>query len=176
MSVGAISQAAFDRIGDTLTRALSGLSREQITRQPAGPESNPIGWIAWHLARVHDTNFSNLLGTEQAWKAEGWAEKFGLSPETKSGGRSTLDEVRAFDPVDADTLIAYWQAARTRSRELLDKLQEADLDKPTPAGASAQRNETYKITIARVTSDAFQHVGQICYARGLVDRHGWYGA
>ena len=176
MSTGAISQAAFERIGDTLVRALTGLTAEQLRRQPAGPESNPIGWVTWHLSRAHDTNFSNLLGREQAWRADGWWERFRLSPETKSGGRSTLDEVRAFDPIDADTLIGYWLAARARSHEVLEGLRDADLDKPTPAGASQVQNETFKQTIARITSDTFQHVGQVCYARGLVDRHGWYGA
>ena len=36
--------------------------------------------------------------------------------------------------------------------------------------------ETVKATIARSTSDTFQHIGQIAYVRGLVDKHGWYGA
>ncbi len=177
MAAGDISQAAFDRIGDTLVKALAGLSYDQIKKQPAGPDSNPIGWMAWHLTRVHDNNFSNLLGQEPAWTAEGWCQRFGLPPETGTGGRATLDEVRAFDPKGADTLIGYWQAARARSREFLERLLDEDLDKPTPARpGSATPPETFKVTVARVTSDAFQHVGQICYARGLVDRHGWYGA
>ena len=177
MSTGAISQAAFDRIDGVMKRALDGLSIEQLRRQPAGPESNPIGWIAWHLSRVHDANFSNLLGQDQAWVAERWHERFGLPADVGSGSGDTLDAVRAFDPVDAETTLGYWEAARSRSRAFLDSLTEADLDKPSPPRpGSSSGPETFQQTVARVTSDTFQHIGQIAYARGLVDKHGWYGA
>ena len=177
MSAGTISQAAFDRIDGVMKRALAGLTVEQLRTQPAGPESNPIGWMAWHLSRVHDTNFSNLLGREQAWVAERWFERFGLPADRGSGGGDSLDDVRAFDPIDAETTLGYWEAARGRSRAFLDALADADLDTPTPARpSSTNTEETYARTVARVTSDTFQHIGQIAYARGLVDRHGWYGA
>ena len=175
MAPGRIPQATFDRVGAVLVRALDGLSVEQLRKQPAGPESNPIGWLAWHLSRVHDSNFSNLLGEEPAWTAEQWWERFGLSPETGTGIRATTDEVRAFDPIDAPTLLGYWQAARTRSHKLLEGLTDDDVDRSTPGGAGPG-SEIFALTIARVTSDASQHIGQIAYARGLVDRHGWYGA
>ena len=67
MSAGTVPQATLERIGGVLLRALDGLSVEQLRSQPAGPDSNPIGWLAFHLSRVHDSNFSNLLGKEQAW-------------------------------------------------------------------------------------------------------------
>ena len=176
MSAGEIPNATLDRVGGVLTRALAGLSVEQLRKQPAGPESNPIGWLAWHLARVHDGAFSNLFGHEQVWVSEGWCDKFSLSPYTLSGGRSTLDEVRAFDPIDADTLLGYWEAVRARSRDFLEQLKDEDIEAPTPTRPNQPQNETVKITVARVTSDASQHIGQIAYARGLVDKHGWYGA
>ena len=177
MGAGTIPQAAFDRIDGVMKRALAGLTIEQLRVQPAGPESNPIGWMAWHLSRVHDTNFSNLLGQEQAWVAERWHERFGLPADVGSGGGDSLDDVRAFDPIDAETTQGYWEAARARSRAFLDALADADLDTPTPPRPnSANSQETYQLTVARVTSDTSQHIGQIAYARGLVDRHGWYGA
>lgn len=175
MPPGTVPNATFDRVGGVLTRGLQGLSLEQLRKQPAGPESNPIGWMAYHLMRVHDVGFSNLLGKEQAFHEQRWYEKFGLPPETGSLGGSTLDQVRAFDPVSADALLGYWQAVRERSREFLTLLEEEDLDKPTPPGFGPP-DETYTMTIARITSDSSQHIGQIAYARGLVDRHGWYGA
>ncbi|MCH8848339.1 MAG: DinB family protein [Chloroflexi bacterium] len=178
MSAGTIPQAAFDRIDGVMKRALAGLTVEQLRTQPAGPESNPIGWIAWHLSRTHDTNFSNLLGQEQAWVAEQWFERFGLPADCGTGNGDSLDDVRAFDPIDAETTLGHWEAARARSRAFLEALTDADLDTPTPArpnAGPANTQETYKLTVARVTSDTFQHIGQIAYARGLVDRHGWYG-
>jgi phage shock protein PspC (stress-responsive transcriptional regulator) len=176
-SAGTVPNATLDRVGSVLLRALDGLTVEQLRRQPAGLESNPVGWMTWHLSRVHDMNFSNLLGREQAWVEERWYERFGLTAETGTGGRSTLDEVRAFDPVDAATLLGYWEVARARSRRFLDDLKAEDVDKPTPERPGSQTPpETYRVTIARVTSDTSQHIGQVAYARGLVDRHGWYGA
>ena len=176
MSAGTISQAAYDRIGGVMTRALTGLSPEQLRTQPAGPESNPIGWMAFHLSRGHDANFSNLLGQETAWAAERWYERFGVPADRSSGIGDSLDDVRAFDPIDAETMLGYWEAARARSRALLGSLTDADLDKPTPPRPGSTMEETVKATIARSTSDTFQHIGQIAYVRGLVDKHGWYGA
>ena len=174
MSAGEISNAAYDRIGGVLHRALDGLSVEQLKAQPSGPESNPIGWLAWHLVRTQDKNYSLLLGEEEAWTADGWHRRFGLPADRGSGNGDTLEQVRAFDPVDAETLVAYFEAAREKSRRFLDSLADGDLEKPSAAGAD--RNETIKVSIARVTGDLIQHIGQIAYVRGLVDRHGWYGA
>ena len=178
MGAGDVSDALCERAGGVLLRALTDLSVEQLKTQPAGPESNPIGWLSWHLSRVHDASFSNLLDREETeWVAGRWYDKFGLQADTGSGGRSTLDEVRAFDPIDSATLIGYWESVRTRSREFLVQLRDEDLDKPTPnrhGGPPGQ--ETYKVTIARTTGDTIQHIGQVAYARGLVDVHGWYGA
>ena len=117
MGAGTISDATFDRVGAVLTRALDGLTIDQLKKQPAGPESNSIGWLAFHLIRVHDINFSNLLQREAAWSAEKWYEKFGMMVETGALGGSTLDEVRAFEPASAEVFAGYWEAARARSRE-----------------------------------------------------------
>ncbi len=174
MSAGEISNAAYDRIGGVLHRALTGMTVDQLKAQPAGPEGNPIGWLAWHLTRTQDKNYSLLLGEEEAWIAEGWHERFGLPADAHSGIGDSPDRVRQFDPIDADTLIAYFDIAREKSRRFLEALSDDDLEKPSAAGVA--QNETVKITVARVTGDLIQHSGQIAYVRGLVDRHGWYGA
>ncbi len=175
MSAGEISNAAYDRVGGLLKRALDGLTADQLTVQPAGPESNPIGWLAWHLARTQDKNYSLLLGEEELWSTDRWCDRFGLPADRGTGNGDSLDQVRAFDPIDADTLLAYFDAAREKSRRFLDNLADDDLDNPSAATAT-NANETVKVSIARVTGDLIQHIGQIAYIRGLVDRHGWYGA
>ena len=173
MSAGAISNAAYDRIGGVLERALSGLTPEQLSAQPAA-EGNPIGWLAWHLARVHDSNFSSLLGEDEAWTADGWHRRFGMESNVGTGVGTSLDQVRAFDPVGAETLLGYFGAARAKSRRYLDALAGDALERPSPVGIP--RNETVAVSIARLTGDLIQHIGQIAYVRGLIDRHGWYGA
>lgn len=172
MSAGELLNATYDHLGDVLVRALTGLTTEQLRRQPAGPDSNPIGWIAWHLTRGHDSNFSSLSALEQLWVAEGWRERFRQSIEARGIGDS-LDDVRAFDPVDAETLVGYWKAARARSNVYLDGLSDEDLAQPAPRPVTGY--ETVKLAISRTASDTSQHIGQIAYARGLVDHHGWYG-
>ena len=174
MSAGEISNAAYDRISGVFHRALTGLAIDQLRAQPAGPEGNPIGWLAWHLSRTQDKNYSALLGEEEAWIIDGWHERFGLPASSHSGIGDSPDRVREFDPLDADSLIAYFDVAREKSRRFLEALSDDDLEKPSAAGVS--QNETVKITVARVTGDLIQHSGQIAYVRGLVDRHGWYGA
>jgi hypothetical protein len=56
MGAGTVPDATFDRVGGIFLRALDGLSIEQLRKQPAGPESNPIGWIAFHLSRGKRTS------------------------------------------------------------------------------------------------------------------------
>ena len=177
MGVGTIPDASFDRVGSVLLRALDGLTLQQLKAQPAGTDSNPIGWIAFHLTRVHDRTFSLLLGKVQAFVEGGFHELFGLPADTGTLSGNTLDEVREFNPNSAELLSSYWTAARGHSHKFLEGLTETDIETPTPPGVGpASPPETYRLTVARVTSDTSQHIGQIAYARGLVDRHGWYGA
>ena len=174
MSVGEISNAAYDRIAGVLRRALTDMTVTQLTTQAAGPESNPIGWIAWHLTRTQDKNYSALLGREELWSKDGWYQKFGLPIESGTGNGDSLETVRSFDPINSDTLLAYFDATRALSREFLDSLDADDLNQPSPSGLPT--TEVIKVSIARVTGDLIQHIGQIAYVRGLVDKHGWYGA
>jgi len=174
MSEGELSNAAYDRIGGVLKRALTGLTVDQLKAQPAGPESNPIGWLAWHIARVQDKNFSALLKQKEAWANAKWCDKFGIDLDSGTGTGHSQEQVRAFDPVSSDLLLAYFEAARTKSREYLEKVTAEDLNRPSPEGFPS--TEVIRVSVARVTGDLIQHVGQIAYIRGLVDKHGWYGA
>ena len=94
MSAGEISNAAYDRIGGVFHRALTDLTPEQLKEQPYGPESNPIGWLAWHLSRTQDKNYSELLGEEEAWTADGWHERFGLPTDRGTGNGDSLEQVQ----------------------------------------------------------------------------------
>ncbi|MQF87396.1 MAG: DinB family protein [SAR202 cluster bacterium] len=175
MGVGTISNAVYDRIGGVLERALTGLTYEQLTTQPAGRESNPIGWIAWHLIRTQDHNYSILADKASLWIENEWHKQFNLPQDRGTGNGDSLDQVRSFDPISSELLLSYHKAARERSREYLENLSEEDLDRPSPE-SMRERDQVVKVTIARVTGDLMQHIGQIAYIRGLVDEHGWYGA
>ena len=42
-----------NRVAEDLQQALEGVTPEQLVFRP-GETSNPMGWLAWHLARVQE--------------------------------------------------------------------------------------------------------------------------
>ncbi|MCS6800698.1 MAG: DUF664 domain-containing protein [Chloroflexota bacterium] len=163
---------AFSRIEEDLTRIVAGLTVEQLRWQPR-PDANPIGWLVWHLTRVQDAQISHLAGQEQAWIAEGWAERFGRPPAPRDlGFGDTPEQVAAFNPVDGDTLLAYYRAVWARTRAYLESCTDEALDRvlneprwnPMP---------TVGVRIVSTINDCTQHVGQAAYVRGLLEGRGW---
>ena len=59
---------AFERVRETATGAVDGLTVEQLTHRPE-PDANSIGWLVWHLARVQDDHIADVADTEQVWTA-----------------------------------------------------------------------------------------------------------
>ena len=52
---------ALDRVRIILHNNLADLTAGELVKEP----HPPIGWLAWHIARVQDTNISALQGNEQ---------------------------------------------------------------------------------------------------------------
>lgn len=163
---------AFSRIEEDLARILAGLTTDQLRWQPR-PDANPIGWLVWHLTRVQDAQISQLAGWEQAWTAAGWAARFGRAAAPRDlGFGDTPDQVAAFDPGDADTLLAYYRAVWSRTRSYLEACSDDELDRvlneprwnPMP---------TVGVRIVSTINDCTQHVGQAAYVRGLLEGRGW---
>ena len=168
-----IAKAVFDRNEAILLRALEGLTVDELQVQ-VGPDSNPIGWLMWHLSRVQDNHFSAMEDKEHAWVTEGWNEKFDRAdkPTSDRGRGHTTEEVADFRPPDVDTLIAYYRSVRAHSAAFLDGLTEADLNRPVPnlAGDGTQpMRERFEMSLM----DTLQHSGQIAYLRGLIKGKGW---
>ena len=58
-----------------LKQTVEGLTPAELLWQP-GPESNHILWTVWHMARVSDRwANSTVLGGDELWEADGWAER-----------------------------------------------------------------------------------------------------
>jgi len=66
MNLTGVLTEAFDRLPDLVRSAVEGLSPQQLTWAPA-EGANPIGWLVWHLTRVHDRPVAELLRREQVW-------------------------------------------------------------------------------------------------------------
>jgi hypothetical protein len=116
---------AFTRVNQSLHRTLADLTPEELHQEP----HPPIGWLAWRLSRVMDSNVARLSGGEQLWIGDGWAARFGMPAEPADFGRSvahTRQQVRDFR-ASLDLLLAYHDAAYERMKTYLKTLTAEDL-------------------------------------------------
>ena len=96
---------------EKLKIAIEGLTPAEVRWQPT-METNHIAWLVWHMARVEDSWVSRLLdGTPQVWTANGWADRFGMEPESTGSGHTSGD-VRAMPEIPLGDLMAYFEAVR----------------------------------------------------------------
>jgi uncharacterized damage-inducible protein DinB len=157
---------AFERIQQTLRRAVDGLSPEQLAYRPA-PDANSIAWLTWHLVRIQDDHIAHVADREQAWTAEGWADRFGLPVEPSATGfgfsSEQVGQVRGFS---ADLLLEYAAAVHARTAEFLADLTDDDLDRVVDTRWDPP--VTLGVRLVSVLSDDLQHVGQAAFLRGLL--------
>lgn len=158
----------FDRIGGIIESAVEGLSGADLTYRP-DPEANSIAWLVWHTARVMDAQLAPVAGYEQAWLAEGWADRFGLPLDRSATGYgqspAEADRVRI---EDAALLTGYYRATYDRARSFLAGLQPVDLDRVVDD--SYDPPVTLGVRLVSILSDCLQHGGQAGYLRGLLRR------
>ena len=151
-----------------LRRALDGLDDDALAFRPA-EHTNPIGWLAWHIARVEDMHVADLLEQGQLWTDGGWHERFGMPADARDfGTRQTLDQVNAVKAPSSELLLAYYDAVEAQTDAYLETLSADDLDRvldepqfhPLP---------TVGVRINSLIHHAAHHGGQIDYLRGLRD-------
>ena len=156
---------AFDRILQTATAAVDGLTDEQLTTRPAR-DANPIGWLVWHLTRVQDDHVADVAGTEQVWTAQGFADRFDLPFDASATGYGMSSEDVSHVRVGAELLAEYLTAVHEATVAYLAGLAPEDLDRivderwdpPVSLG----------VRLVSVVSDDLQHAGQAAYVRGLL--------
>jgi uncharacterized damage-inducible protein DinB len=156
----------FDRIHQTLRRALDGLEPDQLAARVT-PGANTIGWLAWHLLRVQDDHVAEVAGSEQVWTADGWSQRFDLPfDDSATGFGFGAEQVEQVRVASADLLLGYADAVRDRTAEYLRTLDDDDLDRVVDD--SWDPPVTLGVRLVSVLSDDLQHVGQAAYARGLL--------
>jgi uncharacterized damage-inducible protein DinB len=156
---------AFQRVLQTATDAVDGLTVEQLAHRP-GPEANPIGWLVWHLGRVQDDHVADVAATEQVWTKHGFADRFDLPfDETAIGFGQTSDEVGQVH-VEADLLAEYLHAVHERTTSYLATLTADELDRVVDTRWDPP--VTLGARLVSVVSDDLQHAGQAAYVRGLL--------
>ena len=162
---------AFTRVYESLHRTLTDLTEAELTQEP----HPSIGWLAWRLSRVMDSNVSRLSGREQLWIGDGWAARFGMPPLPADFGRSaahTREQVRVFR-ASAELLLAYHDATYARMKGYLETLSPEDLarqlDEPR-----FQPLPTVAVRLVSVLENAMTNQGQISYLKAYHRLGGWF--
>lgn len=156
---------AYDRIRQVVTRALAGLSDEQLATR-VGPAANSIAWLVWHLTRIQDDHVAHVAGVEQAWTAEGWHDRFGLPFDPADHGYGHSSEEVGAVRVSGELLAGYHAAVHARTDAFVRTLVDADLDRVVDP--SFDPPVTAGVRLVSVISDDLQHAGQAAYLRGLL--------
>ena len=161
-----------EQVDEETQASLKGMTLEQILWRPT-EESNPMAWLAWHIARTQDLRSSYLLGRDQIWIDDGWHQRFGLPADPANTGRGNNDaDVSALQPESVEVVNSYCSLASARLREYVGSLRpgaENDvIDNPeggqTPLGP----------LLTRMVHGGLTHVGQLMYVRGLIERRHWF--
>jgi hypothetical protein len=162
---------AFTRVYESLHRTLADLTEGELIQEP----HPPIGWLAWRISRVMDSNVSRLSGREQLWIGDGWAARFGMPPLPADFGRSathTREQVRVFR-ASAELLLAYHDAAYAQMKSYLETL--------SPEGLARQLDEprfqplpTVAVRLVSVLENAMTNQGQISYLKAYHRLGGWF--
>ncbi len=161
------------RISQELETVLEGLTTDELNQQPR-PDSNSIGWLAWHLTRSHDRNMSEIAGEEQLWIRDKWHLKFNRTPDpSETGYHHSPEEAAAFHSPDSATILEYHRAVVERIKGYIgSSLSETELERDSYS-PTFQTTSKVRRRLVSVLSDGFQHVGQAAYARGLLKGKGW---
>lgn len=169
---------AFERVHELIPVALQGLTADDLLWRPdAG--ANSIAWLAWHLARVQDDHLDGVAGSEQVWTAAGFAERFALPyPAGAIGYGQGPDDVAAFPATEPSLFAEYHDAVHARTAEILRAMGEDDWDRVIDERWDPP--VTVAVRLVSVVNDITQHMGQIGYVRGLLERassrdSGWKG-
>ncbi len=164
----------YERVLQILERVLNGLTQDDLRQQPH-PDSNSIGWLAWHVARAQDHEISNLIGEEQLWIRDGWCVKFNRKPDPGDMGFGhSSEDIAALEVPAVKTLLEYLGAVLERTKGYINSLSAADLDRQLNE-PHFQPLPTVGVRLVSVLSDNLQHAGQAAYLRGLLKGKGWQG-
>jgi uncharacterized damage-inducible protein DinB len=159
---------AFDNVEEVVRRAVDGIDPALLTAR-IDPEANTIAWLVWHLTRVQDDHVAEVAGTEQAYTAEGWADRFGLPFDPGAIGYGfSSDDVAATVVTDPQLLVDHHAAVHRRTAEFLHTLSADDLDRVVDERWDPP--VTLGVRLLSVIGDDLQHAGQAAIVRGVLER------
>ncbi len=161
----------FTRVYESLHRTLADLTEEELIKEP----HPSMGWLAWRLTRIMDSNVSQLAGRKQLWIGDGWAARFGMPPEPADFGRSathTREQVKAFR-ASKELLLAYHDAVYEEMKKYINTLSAGELarelDEPR-----FQPLPTVAVRLMSVLENGMNNAGQIGYLKAYHRLGGWF--
>jgi len=158
----------FGRVRDIVHGVVEGIKPAHLTYR-VDPQANTIAWLIWHLSRVQDDHVADVAGMEQAWIADGWADRFGLPFDHSAiGYGQSPDEVSAVQIDDPKLLLDYFDAVHARTLDYISGLSDDDLDRVVDT--SWDPAVTLGVRLVSAISDDLQHVGQAAYVKGVAQR------
>ena len=148
-----------------LQRVIEGLTPAEA-RWQATAHTNHIAWIVWHMARVEDRWVNRYLReTAEVWTADGWADRFKMSPEAHGYGQ-TIEEVRAMPEIPLADLMAYFEAVRGLTRKYLELATDAELSRECRHPRLGVVTRTW--IVGHLLVEESQHTGQAAMIRGMM--------
>jgi uncharacterized damage-inducible protein DinB len=155
----------FGRVQEEVHAVLAGLSEEDLGHRVT-PDSNPIGWLVWHLTRVQDDHVAGAAGLDQVWTAQDFSARFALPLKDGDIGYGHTSEQVAQVQASADLLRGYYDATHEQTIEFVKGLKDDDL--PRIVDEDWDPPVTLAVRLVSVISDDLQHIGQAAFVRGLL--------
>jgi hypothetical protein len=165
---------------------LAGLSDEQLRLTPH-EGFNSIAWLFWHLARCEDVAINTVIGGRaQVLDEGGWLDRLAIDRRDIGTGMTPSEVRQLSQAIDVDALLAYRDAVGRRTRQVIERLDDAVLEGPmsddeADALAAARtfgehagwvdrgwrtRNRAWFLWLA--TGHCYQHLGEAATVRALV--------
>ncbi|HVB45902.1 MAG TPA: DUF664 domain-containing protein [Streptosporangiaceae bacterium] len=168
MTTAELLADALERIREIVHEVCEGLTAEQLAFRPQ-PDANSIAWLIWHLTRIQDDHVADVAGTEQAWTADGWADRFALPFGTaETGWGQSAEQAGQVAVASGHLLTGYYDAVSARSARFVRTVTDAELDRIVDERWDPP--VTLGVRLVSVLADDLQHAGQAAYLRGLVTR------
>jgi uncharacterized damage-inducible protein DinB len=146
-----------------LTKAIDGLTQEEISWAPA-PHSNNIAFILWHVTRVEDIWINSAIRQSAGiYRAQDWRDRFGI-PGRDMGFGYTEEQLLAWPVPKLADLREYAQAVHENTLTFLETLTP---EKLTEVPRADHPEETTGMILTHLITEIALHVGQIDYLRGV---------